>query len=620
MISQKKHSSVKYTVMDIKAPGYGGLNIQDLPYDLTTSQSPKMMNMMLRHGAFSKRYGQKVFHEFSGNIIAIGKYKGDLYLHIGTTIQKYDVSANTVTEVYSNADLTTAKGVFINFNRMLYYLNGVQYIVFDGVGDNPMFNAVDPYTPDICINRTPDGASSDLIEDYNRLGSGFKNSFNADGSAKEYHLTDTNLDSTLVKATVGTSEMTEGTGFTVNRTTGVVTFTAAPVKGQNNVVITAYKTESEYISSIINNKYWTAFGGQNNSRLFLAGNGNSTYYYSDVFDASYFPESNYATIGNGEDDISGFGPQYSVMIVFKPKEMFSVTYQYTTDSNGDQKAMFYSGQVNAEMGCDMPDTIAYVDNRITWGSTQWGILCLVSTLIVDERNVQVISRNINGGKDVLGMLDEVDLKKAIAVNYEGKYMLTVNGVAYVWDYQYSPYSISSSSKTTTPDVAAKAISWFKWDNINLSAWIILNRVAYYAKDNNLCVFTLGYNDFGTAIHSYYQTPMLHFSEYQYLKTVKKAFFFIRGDTPTHISIKYITDEDSYGEEDPEDIIVNTHLWNDFSWHTWGWSIVKFAKTFARKCSIKKVNLFGILLDNNEVDRDMSLSGIRLEYSIVKEIK
>jgi hypothetical protein len=99
-----------------------------------------------------------------------------------------------------------------------------------------------------------------------------------------------------------------------------------------------------------------------------------------------------------------------------------------------------------------------------------------------------------------------------------------------------------------------------------------------------------------------------------------VFFLVRGDTPTHISIRYITDEDAEGEEDPEDIIVNTTLWKQFSYFTWGWSIVKFAKTFARKCSIKKVNLFGILLDNNEVDRDMSLSGIRLEYAIVKEIK
>lgn len=619
MISQKKHSSISYKVMDLGSPGYGGLNIQDLPYDLAPAQSPKMLNMMLRHGAFSKRYGQKVFHAFDNDIVAIGKYRGDLFLHIGTTIQKFTVSG-TVTEVYSNEALTTDKGVFINFNKMLYYLNGKQYIVYDGESEDKTFKAVDAYAPDICINRTPDGKSSDLIEDYNRLGAAFKNTFNADGTSKTYYLTDQKLDSTKCTATVNTTEMTEENGFTVNRTSGTVTFTTAPSKGQNNVVITAYKTEQEYIDSIINNKYWTAFGGQNNSRLFLAGNGNSTYYYSDVFDASYFPESNYASIGNGEDDITGFGPQYSVMIVFKPTEMFSVTYEYTTDTNGDQKALFYSGQVNAEMGCDMPDSIAYVDNRITWGSTQWGICCLVSTLIVDERNVQVISRNINGGKDVSGMLDEENLKNAVAVNYEGKYMLTINGNAYVWDYQYSPYAISSSSKTTTPDVAAKAISWFKWDKVNLSSWIILNRVAYFCNGKNLCTFTLDYNDYGDAIHSYYQTPMLHFGAYQFLKTVKKVFFLVRGDTPTHISIRYITDEDAEGEEDPEDIIVNTTLWKQFSYFTWGWSIVQFAKTFARKCSTKKVNLFGILLDNNEVDRDMSLSGIKLEYAVVKEIK
>ena len=272
------------------------------------------------------------------------------------------------------------------------------------------------------------------------------------------------------------------------------------------------------------------------------------------------------------------------------------------------------------MGCDIPDTIAYVDNRITWGSTQWGICNLCSTLITDERNVQVISRNINGGKANEGLLDEANLEKAIAVNFEGKYMLTINGNCYAWDYAYSPYQSSSTSRSWSPDVAAKALSWFKWDNIKLSCWKILNRICYYGSDANLCYFDDSYSDFGKAISSYYQTPMMYFGAYDYLKTVKKAFFFVRGDTPVHTTITYITDDDSEGEADPEDIFVNTQLWKEFVWNTWGWSYVKFAKTFARKCSMKKINLFGILLQNSELDRDMSLSGIKLEYTLVKEIK
>ena len=610
MIIQKQYASASYKIVNLESAGYGGLNIQDLDYTLPVDQSPDMLNMMIKNGSFGKRYGQSLFHAFSSNVQRVTKYKDNLYIQSSNSIIKLKDGAETV--IFTDLKLDET-GIFINFNKMLYFLNSKIYVQYDG----NTAKVVEPFIPDICINRKPDGSYSDLIDNYNRVGTGFKNTFNGDGSSKDYTLTDKGLDATLVTAEVGTSAKTEGTDFTVDRTTGVVTFNTAPASGQNNVVITAYKTEQDYIDSIMKNKYWAIYGGQNNSRLFLAGNGNSIYYFSDVFDATYFPETNYATVGNGEDDITGFGAQYNVLIVFKPTEMYAISYELTRNSDGDQTAMFYSAQINVEMGCDMPKTISYVDNRLTWGSTQWGICTLCSTVIADERNVRIISRNINGGSRKAGLLQEDNLQDAIAVNYEGRYIVALNGNAYVWDYTRSPYS---TSEKLTVDQAAKNLSWFKWDNFNLSCYVVLDRVLYYGKGHDLCNLSNGYSDFGQVIRSYYQTPMMDFSAYQQLKTVRKCFFEIRGDTPTHIGITYITDEDADGEKDPEDIFVNTKMWKEFSFKTFGWSFVTFAKTFSRKCNIKKICLFGIRLDNNELDRDMSLSGIRMEYTIVKEIK
>jgi hypothetical protein len=95
---------------------------------------------------------------------------------------------------------------------------------------------------------------------------------------------------------------------------------------------------------------------------------------------------------------------------------------------------------------------------------------------------------------------------------------------------------------------------------------------------------------------------------------------VRGDTATKIHITYITDDDPSGEVDPEDIEIPAILWDAFSWTSFGWGIMQYAKTFARKCSIKKVMLFGVLLENHELNRDMSLSGIKFKYTVVKEVK
>lgn len=613
MLQQRQFKPAAYRTLEISQPGYGGLNIQDLEYELNINQSPRMLNMMLKNGAFGKRYGQTLKHTFTDSVKAIGKYQGALYIHAGTRIIKYDVENDEETVMYSSSSLLSAKGIFFNFNKLLYFLNGTVYLQCDGTS----MTRVEPYCPDLCVNRKPDGTYADIIDDYNRLGAGFKNTFNGDGSSTSYVLTDNHLDSRAVTAVVDGVTKTEGTDFTVNRTSGVVTFTTAPRSSTNNVIITAYKTEQDYINSIMSNKYWAAYGGQNNSRLFLAGNGHSIYYFSDVFDGSYFPETNYATIGNGEDDITGFGAQYNVLIVFKPTEMYAVSYNMVQNADGDSEAQFFSTQINVEMGCDMPSTIHYVDNRLTWGSTQWGICTLCSTVIEDERNVRVISRNINGGKRQNGLLEEANLENAIAINYEGKYILTVNGNAYAWDYTFSPYP---ASERVASDNAAKSLSWFYWENIKLNAYMLLNRVLYFADGKKLCVFDYSLSDFGKTIPAHYQTPMMDFGAFEYLKTIKKAFYQVRADTPVTINLQYITDEIPNGETDPEPLVVPTVLWEGFSWRTFGWSFITYAKTFARKCSIKKVELFGIYFTNDEIDRDMTLSGVRCEYTLVKEVK
>lgn len=647
---QKTHKAAEYKVLSIDDAGHGGLNVQELDYTLPLNQSPLMMNMMVKNGVFGKRYGQVTVHEFEDPIYAMKEYADELYLHVGTKIVKYDPATDTLTEILNNEALTK-KGVFINYNKHLYYLCNNTFFQYDGT----TAEEVEAYSPDVCINRTPDGSYSDIIEDYNRLGAGYKNTFNGDGSSTSYKVmipkeTDddtTGLDSTPIRAEIDGVEYVEGDGTgkiaSVNRSNGTITFNSAPSRGTNNVVITAYKTFEKYENSIKGCKYWAVYGGQNNSRLFLGGNGSATYYFSDVFNAGYFPETNYAVVGNSEKDITGFGAQYNNLIVFKPTEIYAIGYQFGTDTTGEEKAMFFTTQINVDMGCDMPETIQFIDNRLTWGHSQWGICTLCSTVIEDERNVRVISRNINGGYRQNGLLQEPNLKDAIAFSYEGKYVVCSNDTptsgyeytwvdsdgnkiqipkrgyhAYAWDYTNSPYS---TSERISPDDAAMRLAWYYWTNVKVDCCQVMDRIFYYGRDNRLCRFSYVLDDFDdTPIESFYQTPLMDFGAYNMLKTIKKVFFEVRGDTPSYTMIKYITDESPGGEADPESLIINEHLWDSFSWSAFGWSFATYAKTFARKCSIKKVNLFAIGLCNVQKSRDMTLSGIRAEYTMVKEIK
>ena len=265
-IEQIKQTDMQEFTID--QPGVGGLNIADIEYNTLVTQSPDMLNMMYRNGTLAKRFGQVALHTFDETVYAMAKYQNDLYIHSGDTIFKYVISTGETTTI--REDMPEQKGMFINFNRYLYYLCNKVFWQYDGT----TWEEVEPYAPDVVINRKPDGSEADTIEDYNRYGNAFKNTFNGDGTSKEYHLTDKDLDEITPKITVDEVELASDQ-FTVNYETGVVTFNTAPSKGQNNVVITAYKTDGDTSDILMSCTCWKNYGGANNSRLFLAGNGKS---------------------------------------------------------------------------------------------------------------------------------------------------------------------------------------------------------------------------------------------------------------------------------------------------------------------------------------------------------
>lgn len=589
-------------LFEIPAPGKGGLNLQDLEFDQTSNQSPDMLNMCYKNGAFGKRYGQEVLMELPDQIYKLGFYNSKTIIHAGSNLYEYEKDTNTLTQIYNN--LNKSAGVFFNFNKNIYYLNG-DFLVYDGKEVKP----VEAYVPDVVINRTPDGTYADLMDNYNRLGSGFKNTFNPDGTSTVFVLTDKELDED--KAVICEVDGKEVTDFTVDYKEGTVTFATAPAKGQNTVVITAHKTQQEYIDSLMKCKYSSNYGGNNNSRVFLAGGGNSTLYYSDVFDATYWPEMNYLVLGNSETDITGFGEQNDALMAFKTDSVYRIDYYL--DDDGTAKFTCYI--VNPKIGCTAPDSIQLVNNRLTWFSNLYGVCTLVSTVLENEKNVQVISRNVNGGFRAKGLLEEEKLETCKSVNWNGQYWLSVSDHVYMWDYTITPYS-----DTGKPDYDASRLAWYLFDNFNVTDFIVDDVSLLHARENKLVGLTDEFNDFGEAIEAHYQTPMLGFEKIEYLKNIKKVFIQVRASTPSVYDIKYITDDNPEGYVEQEQINVPARLFDFFSWDAFGWDVFFYAKTFARYSRLKKVQMCSIMLSNNEVNRDLSVSAIRFSYSLVKEVR
>lgn len=604
-------------------PISGGVNYADLEYMLADNQSPKMENMWYDGRVLGKRPGQAWAAEGLPELLCGTAYGGALVAATGDgKLIRVTFDGEEPEELYTG--MTGGKGTFFTFGGRLYYLNGKEYLVYDGTA----CKEVEPYAPNIIINRPPNGEGGDLTDNYNRLGGKFSNTFHGDGTSTVYQLTDTGLDEGVCEVVVDGEQMESG--WTVDYTLGRVTFTSAPPKGTNNVEITVAKLDTDMRENLLACTAAAVFGGTNGTRVFLAGNGTATYFYSDLTSPDYFPENNYNVVGDNTP-ITALALQYGVLIVFKESEVWQVSYSESGGTDG--RVSFPLKAVNRGIGCDCPGSVQLVNNSLVWLSSKVGVCILCSTQIEDERNVQVISRNIMGTADRPGLLQCEGLHDATSVDWKGKYWLRTGDKVWVWDYEATPYQQSYN-----PDLAAKALAWFPMTGIAAEQFLVLpeagglglcyltNAPSPSAEDGEaamegrVAVLISDYRDFGEGYRAIWRMPVRGFNIAHLLKTVVEMWVTVRTDTNTRIVVRYITDEEQNGVLEEEPILASSFSWRTFAWDTFTWRVFAFARTFRRKPKKKKIQYFAVEFENCDPGRDMNISGITLSWRTAKKVK
>jgi hypothetical protein len=593
----------------------GGLNLVDREWKVSDNQSPKVLNMWYREGELSKRWGQNYIEDSitveTPCFATYDKlYEGHIIKHCGTKLYKQDPVTETTTELFTG--LTAAIGSFFKFGDKLYYLQAGKYLQYDGT----TVSTVTPYIPVVIINRTPTGGG-DTLENYNRIGKGFINKFNGNGSAVAYTLTDAALDATLVICTVDGVAKVETVDFTIDRTTGIVTFIVAPGAGTNNVVLTAYKTVQADIDTILKCTIAIPFGGQNDNRLFIGGNGTGYFYWTGIsangIDATYFAYNNYNVIGNSDEDITAFGKHYDTLTIHKESgEIFGETYTF----NGTT-GIFNTFPINQQYGCDCPGTMQNINNSLVWLNSRYGVCILVGTTVGSQRNAFPISRNIDPR-----LMKETNLKTASSVDFNGKYWLCINDKVYLWDYFISPYY-----STGNPEADAQRLSWWYFDNINAFEFVVDGQDLYYADrtTGQLVKFHTAYDagqfyDFGEAISAIYRYPIREMGNAVYEFSVLRGWVNVRGDTKTSFIVTYFTSDDPGGDPSTESIDVGSFLWNNFNWSIFTWGVIGPVYQWALSPYEKNIRYFGAEFANSEAGRDMNISSVIWQYNIGKMIK
>lgn len=245
----------------------------------------------------------------------------------------------------------------------------------------------------------------------------------------------------------------------------------------NNLIVTAWKTDPEATKKIANMQFATWFGGDRSginggTRLFVSGNPDhpNLVHWSDINNPLYFPENNYAYIGESSQKVTGFGKQTDILVIFKEHEIYSAEYvsgnTYTAQDVIDGKvvdvtanaAVFPITPINSGIGCDCPNTIQLCNNRLIWATSDGAVYGLMAANQASERNVRKLSAMIESR---LKAEDRYLLKSALSCNVDGHYMLFVWNRVYLLDYMdgvFQYYATYSDERK-----AQRNMSWYCWE-------------------------------------------------------------------------------------------------------------------------------------------------------------
>lgn len=403
----------------------------------------------------------------------------------------------------------------------------------DGIGLYAVFNSGDIYSmnknfelqkidkseiyaPLVVVNAvgfddagSPPVVSGTQFEGYNLLSGAFRTAFTTDGKAHEFklpldNLTMNNGESPAVEYTGTDGTVTRWESFSntmfyaqasaeiggetvtvkLYRQSGIIEFstgadTPYPLPGSisNNLIVTAWKTDPEATKKIANMQFATWFGGDRSginggTRLFVSGNPDhpNLVHWSDINNPLYFPENNYAYIGESSQKVTGFGKQTDILVIFKEHEIYSAEYvsgnTYTAQDVIDGKvvdvtanaAVFPITPINSGIGCDCPNTIQLCNNRLIWATSDGAVYGLMAANQASERNVRKLSAMIESR---LKAEDRYLLKSALSCDVDGHYMLFVWNRVYLLDYMdgvFQYYATYSDERK-----AQRNMSWYCWE-------------------------------------------------------------------------------------------------------------------------------------------------------------
>lgn len=530
---------------------FKGVDFQTNPLEMNFGRTPNSRNMLIDKSGYPvKRTGYKQRLSLGSRVNGVHSLKTDAYsktlIHAGNTLYEWN-KVNDTTSVITT-DMNNERSLCFQKDSKLYIIDGKKFRCYYKDGESFVLKSVEDiaFVPTTVISRNPDGTGGTSFQAVNLLSKKRTNSFLGKADVKDYVLDSKGLDADKVTARKMTSSgvwsnLAEGTDFTVDRVNGKISFSVAPgvspVTGMDNIEITFAKTVAGYSDKINKTNIFDIFTIGAGDYFFLAGNaaeGNRDY-RSYVNDPTYFPDNAYSIVGQDNTDIMCYIKINNAQAIIKESNDQDVSIYLRssgTDANGKVSFPIVSGITSS--GCvSKYATINLKEDKLFLSKD--GVSSLVTS---------ILGVNMSQGRSyyIEPHLLQRNMAEAVAIEFEGRYLLAVDGFVYVADSRLKEFNKYAGTESYQYE-------WTLWDNMPVRVWHKDRDFLYFGTSDGKIMqmqrddgknFTQYYEDVGTPVRCYWDTPYIDFGTISRNKNMKGLWVVLQPNVRTSCDIYYKT--------------------------------------------------------------------------------
>jgi len=543
-------------------------------------------------------------------------------------------------------EMAAHRSVSFELNGKLLILDGTSVKVVCSDGSVKLLSSI-AYIPELTISRDPDGGGTQK-EPLNLIQPGFIDSFYVAQSSedpgynpstvKTFQLSCSDLDTTTVKAWVMDAngefqEKTEGTDFTVNRTTGVVTFTTAPgptpIKGNDNVRIQAYKTFEGYADRINHCTIGAMFGVNGaHDRIFLSGNPDSginadtgepyTFincdWFSGQYDPTYFADINYSKLGSDNSAIMGYSIINNYLAAHKDTRELTQSILIREGDLVDDQPVFKLINTLQGAGAISKYCFSYLETEPVF-LTQLGVYAVTAQDVTGEKYAQDRSYYLEGK-----LLKEEGLENAHGFCWKDFYMVSINSHLYVLD------GLQPMQTDRSRPYATRQYAGFYFTNIPATCFFEKDGQLYFGSESGkLYRFysddkdIYSYNDDGEAINALWET--VDISEKLFYKKKTYRYLAVRCLPEIVSSIRVFAQKEGIWQEIKDDQTkIKYFSYANLIYSKFTYSTNKTQKISSTKIRLKKLDHVRFRFQNGVLNEPLGINDFAVEYTQAGNVK